>query len=58
MKKRILILASALLLTACGAEKGSDISSETSSSVAEGTNVAVTDDEPYYSDFAAAANMG
>ena len=56
MKKRILILVSALLLTGCGSEKESNTSSETSSSVSESSNVAVTYDEPYYSDFAALSN--
>lgn len=56
MKKRIMILTMALLLTGCGSEKESNTSSETSSSVAESTNVAVTYDEPYYSDFAALSN--
>ncbi len=46
MKKRLLIIISALMLTACGAEKESDISSETSSSIAESTNAAVASDEP------------
>ena len=51
-----MILTMAMLLTGCGSEKESNTSSETSSSVAESTNVAVTYDEPYYSDFAALSN--
>ena len=50
MKKRILIIISALMLTACGAEKESNISSEISSGIAESTNAAVASDEPYYAD--------
>ena len=56
MKKRIMILTMALLLTGCGSEKESNTSSETSSSVAESTNVAVTYDEPYYANFTELSN--
>ncbi len=54
--KRIFIIVSALMLTACGAEKDINISSETSSSIAESTNAAVASDEPYYADFMALSN--